>query len=114
MPSAPGKGKKIPEWQLFDRIDELEDITLKLWEEADATGPTLKKTSSVARDSLIVARNAILLNFIETVVRLSDSNRARKKKDMWLEILKRAGLSEETLNWLRKTMTRVCEVVEED
>ena len=52
-----------PEWSLFDRLDELESITLQLMEKADTAEPTLKGTSTIAKDARILAIFALSTAF---------------------------------------------------
>ena len=43
--STPEGGKRIPEWSIFDRLDEVEKITLEQMEKTDTIEPTLKNTT---------------------------------------------------------------------
>ena len=98
-----------PEWSIFDRLDELEDITLKLMEKADTTEPTLKEVSPIARDASILAKQGFIFSFINYAVKASNP---RETKDMWIRILKTNGLSEKTLDSMEKLMFGVCESIE--
>ena len=98
-----------PEWSIFDRLDELEDITLGLMEKADVTEPTLENTSTVARDASILAHLGFLLAFTSTAAR---SSVPRETKDRWIHVLKASGLSEKMLNLVEEFMITICESVE--
>ena len=100
-----------PEWSIFDRLEELEDITLKLMEKTETAEPTLKSVSTVAKDASILARYAILFAFTSSVADKSDD--PRRLKDTYIEFLKRAGLSEEQLKRLRDRLVTVCEIIKE-
>ncbi len=107
--STPEGEKKIPEWHLFDRLDELEEITLKLMEKADTTEPTLKGTAVVARDALILAINSLVLLFFENVYK---SDNPRRERDSFIQILMGSGLSEDTLKWIEDSLTKTCKFIE--
>lgn len=87
------EGKKIPEFFIFDRLDELEDITLKLMEKADTTTPTLKETSRIARDTRLLAEFAFILSFSAYIGDSSD--KPIELKDKLIGILKSQNVSEE-------------------
>lgn len=103
------EGKKIPEWSIFDRVDEIEDITLKLMEKTDITEPTLSKASTMARDALILARNSFVLGFFANFY---NSDNPRKGRDNFIQILMEAGLSEEVLKWIEDSLTGTCNIIE--
>lgn len=92
MNTPEGEDKKIPEWSIFDRLDELEDITLKLMEKADTTEPTLRETSSTTRDARLLAELAFTLAFSAYLGDSSD--KPIELKDKLIGILESQGLSE--------------------
>jgi len=98
-----------PEWSIFARLDELEDITLKLMEKADTTEPTLKDTSTVARDARILAELAFILGFGAYI---HYASKPIELKDKLLGAFKKQGLSGEILDSLEKFMTARCEDIE--
>ena len=99
-----------PEWALFDRLDELEDITLKLMEKADITEPTLKNTSATARDARILALNALALAFFASA---KESPNPRVLKDAVIDSLKPAELSLEIREFLEEILIKICDILEE-
>ncbi len=98
-----------PEWSIFDRLDELEDITLKLMEKADTAEPTLKGTSTVARDASILASYAFALGVGHQILKVSNP---RATKDKCIQLLKEAGLSEQIVNKLDGWLVKACEAQE--
>ena len=88
-----------PEWSLFDRLDELEDITLKLMEKAETTEPTLK-------DTAILAETAFLLGVGLEIVNAPNRIEA---KDATIAFLKVSGLSKEKLDRMDELVTAICE-----
>jgi len=84
---------KLPEWSLFDRLDELENITLKLMEKADTTEPTLKEVTEIARDAHLLAELAFILGFSAYIGQSSDS--PIELKDKFTSVLKSQSLNEE-------------------
>ena len=93
--STPEGEKRIPEWGIFDRLDELEKITLELMEKTDTTEPTLK-------DTAVLAEVAFLLGVGFHIVEARDSMLA---KNVSMDILKAAGLSEGKLDAMDKLLT---------
>jgi len=100
-----------PEFFLFDRIDELEKISLELIEKTDTVEPVLKDTATMAKDNLIVATYAYVFAF--TALALRNPRGTRKQKDEMLNRFKRLGMSAKRLETLSEAMTVVCNVVEE-
>ncbi|MBA7483403.1 hypothetical protein ES707_18918 [subsurface metagenome] len=98
-----------PEWSIFDRLDELEDITLGLMEKAETTEPTLKDAYNIAKDASILGKLGFLLAFVHTAVRASNP---RETKGTWTHVLKVSGLSESVLKSVEDSMVKVCESVE--
>lgn len=102
MNTPEGEDKKIPEWSIFDRLDELEDITLKLMEKADTTEPTLRKTSSTTRDAHLLAELAFIIAFSAY---LGDSSeKPIELKDKVIGILESQGVNEELFKKMSKYM----------
>jgi len=93
MTTPEGESKQIPEWSIFDRLDELEDITLNLMEKADTTEPTLKETSTIARDARLLAEFAFILGFSAYIGDSSDN--PIELKDKFTSVLKSQNLNEE-------------------
>jgi len=104
-----------PEWDIFGRIEELEDITLELagaFESAgkpDAESTPGEAAAALPRDTIILAQNAFILGF-RALVALS--SRPRKMKDRWVGFLKKQGLSKEVLNSLEEWMVAICDAIE--
>ncbi len=98
-----------PEWSIFDRLEELEDITLKLMENADTTEPNLKNTSVVARDAIILARAGFTLAFVSAAAGVSNP---RELKDRCIHLFRGVGLSKRMLDSMEEFMLSVCESAE--
>ena len=64
--------KKLPEWGIFDRLSELEDITLKLMEKDDTIEPTLKNIAVIAEDARIIAKWALTLSAAWAIEKTSE------------------------------------------
>ena len=101
--------KKMPEWSIFDRLDEVEKITLELMEKADTTEPTLKEASILLKDAIILATYALYFHFVIT----SKGRDARKLKDGYIGVLKSAGLSKSSLESIHESLIKLCEAIEE-
>ena len=98
-----------PEWSIFDRLDELENITLKLMEQTDTAEPTLKKTSATARDARILALNAFAWAFFASAIK---SPNPTALKDAAIDSLKPAQLSPEILESLEEILIKICDILE--
>jgi len=99
-----------PEWSIFDRLDELENITLELMEKADTSEPTLKDTSTMARDAIILALFAFGAAFLESA---TDVQNPRAQKDRYISSLKQVGLSPKMLEVTERVLIQMCELIEE-
>ena len=104
------EGKQTPEWSIFDRLDELEDITLKLMEKADEAEPVLKDVVSMLKDALIMGHAGIYFTFVAAAGLAGHDY--RKGKDLFIGILKSRGLSKERVGEVEHTLTQVCERIE--
>ena len=86
--------ESTPEWQFFNRIEELESLKPK------------------AEDSFILAANALLLAFVALVKHHPKA--ARKLKDSVIAHLEETNLSRELLKELGHVLTIVCDEFEKD
>ena len=111
MSTPEQKGNKAPEWSIFNRIDELEKISLELMEKTETVEPALNDVAARAKDNLIVATYAY--GFAFTSLALQNPQQARKRKDDMVNRFKRLGLSAERLKTLSETMTFICDSLEE-
>ena len=105
---TPEGEKRIPEWSVFDRLDELEKITLEQMEKTDTIEPTLKEVSRLLKDAIILATYALYFNFTIT----SKDRDARKLKDGYISILKNTGLSKSSLESVHESLITLCEAIE--
>jgi len=94
--------KRVPEWDIFDRIEKLEKLS--------PTFKTLKELAPTTKDAYTMAQMAFLLGFYALA---RHSSNCRKLKDVWVAHLKKQGLSTEALEQIEKWLIRVCEVLEE-
>ncbi len=99
-----------PEWSIFDRLDELEDITLKLMEKTDVTEPSLKDTSTMATDAIILALFVLGTAFLESATNVQNP---RAQKDHYIDSFKQVGLSPKILEGAEKVLIQMCELIEE-
>jgi hypothetical protein len=107
---TPEGEKKIPEWHLFDRIDELEKITLELMDKTDTTEPTLKETSAQVQDAIMLAEYGVFVGVGPLIVK--DPN-PRLAKETFIGVLRKAGLSQKILGDLDASLTALCVAIEE-
>ncbi len=107
--NTPEGEEKIPEWHIFDRIEELEDITLKLMEKADTTEPTLKGTSTMAGDARILALFAFATAFMALA---ADAKNPRAIKDSYINNLRKVGLSRKLSELVGSLLIDLCERIE--
>ncbi len=98
-----------PEWSIFDRLDELEGITLELMEKAETAEPTLKETTVSARDARILAIFALGTAF---AVSAGDVQNPRALKDGYISNLKQVGLSQKMLGVAEKVLIEMCKLIE--
>ncbi len=98
-----------PKWSIFDRLDELEDITLGLMEKAETTEPTLKDASTVARDAITIAKLGFMLAFR---LQATGASNPRAEKNRCIDLMKRVGLNEKELDRLDAWAVAVCECLE--
>ena len=88
--------ERAPEWDFFERIEELEEAH-------DIQELELQ-------DTKVLARWGFLFAFMLGV---KGSSNPRKSKDSWVAFLKRRYLTKETLYWLEEEMTHYCDLTEE-
>ena len=110
MSKPEGEGKKPPEWDIFDRLDELEDITLQLMEKTDKAEPALKDIASMLNDALIMGQAGVIFSFVVSA-RVAGHD-YRKGKDLFIETLRSQGLSKERVKDVEDTLVRVCKFIE--
>ena len=104
------EGKKIPEWNIFDRIDELENITLDLMEKTDTTKPELDIIAVRLKDAMILGTCA---TYFCHAITSKVIGQPRQVKDMMLNLLKEKELSEDILDILTNSLNMLCETIEE-
>ncbi len=100
-----------PEWHIFDRLDDLEKITLELMDKADTTEPTLKSTFTIAKDSTVLTLFALATAFAAVA---SDVRNPRALKDGYIASLKQAGLSPKMLELVEKLLIEMCKLIEKN
>ena len=99
-----------PEWGIFDRLDELEKIILEQMEKTDTIEPTLKDTSTTARDARILALNAYAWAFFASAI---EALNPRALKDTAIDSLRPAELSPKTREAVEEVLIKICELIEE-
>lgn len=110
MSTPDEESKKIPEWNIFDRLDELEDITLQLMEKTDKAEPVLKDIASMLNDALIMGKAGVFFSFVVSA-RVAGHD-YRKGKDIFIETLRSQGLSKERVKDVEDTLVRFCKLIE--
>lgn len=104
MSKSEGKGS-ISEWQLFNRIDELEKITLELMDKTESVEPTLKDTAALARAAFHTGLFGFILGFSAASQNIKDR---RKFKDEWVEYMKSQGVDKALVDHLHEWMLYIC------
>lgn len=109
MNTSEAEKKKLPEWNIFDRLAELEDITLELIDKTKVVEPKLKDTSTLARDAVILATQSLLFSYASAT---SSRGNPRLGKDLLIKILKKSGLSKTRLKKVEASLNMVCDAFE--
>lgn len=93
--------EKIPEFDVFKRIEKLEEEMM-----------VPDKVVELISDLLII----ILLNsaFTFWAFSLHEPNTARKIKDKWVEILKHKDVNKFFVDRLSEILTEVCTIIEQE
>ena len=108
MSTSEGK-KKIPEWHLFDRLDELEKIILEQMEKTDTIEPALKNTVTTAKDASTIALFALGTGFMAIA---QDFPNPRALKDRYIRSLNGVGLSQRMSKIAENVLIEMCELIE--
>jgi hypothetical protein len=87
-----------PEWNLFERLEELEKIV------GQTGGATLRET-------FVLASQAYFLTFTSWATRIPTE--ARRNKDLLISDLKRLDVNMEVVASIENTLTKICEMVED-
>ena len=101
-----------PEWSIFDRLDELEKITLEQMEKADTIEPTLKNTATAAKDARNLALFSLAMSFMSFALAAHLEN-PRKLKDSYIKGLKHLRLNQKLLEVVDSSLIEMCELLEE-
>ncbi|MBA7663972.1 hypothetical protein ES703_72021 [subsurface metagenome] len=87
--------KKVPEFFIFDRLDELENITLELMEKADLGEPSVEIATRLAKHATIIAEFGLVLTFLGRVREAKSKSEAIALKDSLLDGLReRSAIAE--------------------
>jgi len=84
--------EKIPEWDIFERLEKLEELK-----------PT-------AEDAATLAIFSFTLGFYSVAARRSNP---RQLKDVWITFLRRKNLSVQSLRVLEEWLLALCKLIEE-
>ena len=114
------KDSKTPEWSIFDRLEELEDITLQLMGKTDAADPKItdistkvkqiEKVEAIALDAARLAALGVLAAFV--AIATDESTKARIIKDTLLVVAKHFDITLELRQWLATALTGLCDDIE--
>ena len=107
MSTSKGEGKSIPEWSIFERLDELETITLNLMDKTEFAEPTLQNIGVTLKDANVMAKYALLLAFGHLAA-VGNPEYAEHLRDSFLQHLKSMGLSPASIEWSKEMMTYYC------
>ena len=101
---------KPPEWHLFDRLDDLESITLELMDKVGTTEPTLENVRSIAVDAYLLAIICFNIAFQRIAEEAMPTIRStiNEASSSMIEL----GISESTVKRLLGIMTDICDRVE--
>ena len=111
MSKEKDEGKKIPEWSIFERLDELEDIALNLMDKTDKADPALHELTISSEDAEIMAKYGIWAMFIMNCKLGADP---RAGKTLVIKQLKEWGLSEKSLNWVQEALSGISDFVDNE
>ncbi len=101
-----------PEWNIFSRLEELEDITLKIMEKAETTAPTLNDIATTAKDARNLAIFGVAMSFVSFALSAHLEN-PRKLKDSYIKGLKHLRLNQKLLEVVDSSLIEICELLEE-
>jgi hypothetical protein len=104
------KRRETPEWNIFDRLDELENITLDLMDKTVATEPTLRNTTNVATEALSLATVALVIAF--TSASVSNPPITRRLRGICVRLLERQSVSKKTVENLASRMATISEIMD--
>lgn len=99
MSSSEKEERKIPEWDIFKRIKDLEDLYLEQMQKIDETEPALRDTSIVA----------LLAFMIGIESQLKKSSNPPKTAERWINLIKDTRLSEKEAESLVSFIKSVAE-----
>lgn len=105
------EGKKIPEWSIFERLEEIEDIALELMDKTDKSEPALNELASSSEDAMIMAKYGIWAMFIMSCKSGADPRAGEK---LIIKQLKEWGLGEKSLNWVQEALSGISDFVEKE
>ena len=105
MNASKQEDSKTPKFFIFDRIDELENITLELMDKTSSVEPTLKSTSESANDAVKLAQLTFILQF--SLFIRQNPDRAKRILDHWSGLLKALDVNEQIYKNLRSFMTEL-------
>lgn len=111
MSKSEGEGKKLPEWSIFDRLDELENITLQLMDTTDKTMPTSSEIEVSSKDAILMAGYGIWSMFLVACKLGADSKVGKK---LIIEQLVNWGVSEKPLQWMERMLNAASDFIEEE
>lgn len=109
MSKAEGKDKKLPEWSIFDRLDEVEGIALELMDKTDKAEPVANRITLASKDATIMAKYGIWAMFITACTQGADPQAGKK---LIIKQLEEWGLSEQPLQWLQKALASIVDLAE--
>lgn len=98
-----------PQWDIFRRIEDLEDLYLDQAGKVEAVEPTLKDISAQVSDATIMSRYGLLVSFVVGSI----DRDPREGKTVVIDFLKDAGLSDKQLESLNLSLSALCEMIED-
>jgi hypothetical protein len=98
------------EWDIFSRIEGLEEITLDLMEKGEAVEPNIKSLTENLREIDSLAMITMIMLYIK--VAGDRPNSSRVIKDYLIDLLKEVGVGNTRINYMEKYMLRFCEKIE--
>jgi hypothetical protein len=99
-------GKEIPQWDIFERVEDLERLTDHLLSSREDLTPTLNDLRDHLGDIEAIALTSFVCEFTRVVV--AAPRRATQERDLRLQTLKLLNARQETITRLERLMNEVC------
>ena len=97
--------RKVPEFFIFDRLDELENITLELMEKADVEKPSVEGALRLAKHASTIAEYGFLLAFRGAVDKAGNKKVAKAMKDLLFKGIREGAVIERRVDVIESILS---------